>query len=81
LDLYWQYKCVDKDHQQWFDNERRRAIEEEIAKLLDACFIREVLRPDWLANLVLVPKKNNRWRMCIDYTSLNKVCLKDPYPV
>jgi hypothetical protein len=46
LDLYWWYKCVDKDHQQWFDNERRRAIEEEIAKLLDACFIREVLHPD-----------------------------------
>jgi hypothetical protein len=41
-----------------FDDERHRAIEEEIAKLLDAGFIREVLHPDWLANPVLVPKKN-----------------------
>ena len=39
-----------------FDDKRHRAIEEEIAKLLDAGFIREVLHPDWLANPVLVPK-------------------------
>jgi hypothetical protein len=63
-----------------FDNKRRGAIEEEIAKLLDAGFIREVLHPDWLANPILVPKKN-KWRMCVDYMSLSKVCLKDPYPL
>ena len=63
-----------------FDDERCRAIEEEIAKLLDAGFIREVLHADWLANPGLVPKKNNKWRMCVDYTSLNKACPKDPYP-
>jgi hypothetical protein len=56
----------------WFDDERRRAIEEEIAKLLNTGFIREVLHADWLANPILVPKKNNKWRMCVDYTSLNK---------
>ena len=61
-----------------FDDERRGAIEEEIAKLLDAGFIREVLHPDWLTNPVLEPKKNNKWRMCVDYTSLNKACPKDP---
>jgi len=65
----------------WFDNERRRAIDEEIAKLIDVGFIREVLHPDWLANLVLVPKKNNMWRVCVDYMSLNKACPKDPYPL
>jgi hypothetical protein len=64
----------------WFDDGRRKAIEEEIAKLLDAGFIRELLHPDWLANPVLVPKKN-KWRMCVDCTSLNKACLKDPYPL
>jgi hypothetical protein len=65
-----------------FDDERRKAIEEEIAKLLDVDFIREVLHPDWLANPILVPKKNNKWRMCVDYiyTSLNKACPMDPYP-
>jgi putative transposase len=39
----------------------------------------EVFYPDWLANPVLVLKKNNTWRMCIDYTSLNKACPKDPF--
>jgi len=63
-----------------FDDERHRAIEEEIAKLLDVGFIREVLHLDWLANPILVPKKN-KWRMCVDYMSLNKACPKDPYPL
>ena len=39
----------------------------------------EVFFPEWLANLVLVLKKNNKWRMFIDYTSLNKACPKDPF--
>ena len=64
-----------------FDDERRKAIEEEIAKLLDAGFIKVVLHLDWLVNPILVPKKNNKWRMCVNYTSLNKACPKDPYPL
>jgi hypothetical protein len=47
--------------------------------LLDASFIKEVYHPDWLANPILVPKKNKEWRMCVDYTDLNKVCKKDPF--
>ena len=39
----------------------------------------EVFFPEWLANPVLVLNKNNKWRMCIDYTSLNKACPKDPF--
>ena len=39
----------------------------------------EVFFPEWLANPVLVLKKNNKWHMCIDYTSLNKACSKDPF--
>jgi hypothetical protein len=34
--------------------------------------------PDWLTNPVLVPKNNKDWRMCVDYTDLNKACKKDP---
>ena len=64
-----------------FAEERRKAIGEEIARFLAAGFIMEVLHPDWLANPVLVLKKNGSWRMCIDYTSLNKVCPKDPFPL
>jgi hypothetical protein len=62
-----------------FAEEKRKAIGEEIARLLAAGFIMEVFYPDWLANLVLVLKKNNTWRMCIDYTSLKKACPKDPF--
>jgi hypothetical protein len=47
--------------------------------LLDVGFIKEVYYPDWLANLVLVPKKNKEWRICVDYTDLNKACKKDPF--
>ena len=42
-------------------------------------FIKEVYHPEWLANPVLVCKKNNEWRMCVDYTDLNKHCPKDPF--
>src|SRR5215216_6545366 len=62
-----------------FSEEKRRTIGEEVAKLLATGFIMEVFHPEWLANPVLVLKKNNTWHMCIDYTSLNKVCPKDPF--
>ena len=64
-----------------FDEEKRRAIGEEIAKLLTVGFIKEVHHPEWLANPVLVRKKNRKWRMCVDYTGLNKACPKDPFPL
>ena len=60
-----------------FNEEKRRLIGEEIAKLLAADFIKEVYHPEWLSNPILVKKKSGKWRMCVDYTSLNKACLKD----
>ena len=57
------------------------AIGQEIAKLLAARFIREVFHSDWLANPVLVKKKARKWRMCVDYTGLNKACPKDHFPM
>jgi ribonuclease HI len=44
-------------------------------------FIKEVFHPEWLANPVLVKKKGGKWRMCVDYTGLNKACPKVPYPL
>jgi hypothetical protein len=61
--------------------ERQDFIRKEVRKLLDVGFIEEVHHPIWLANLVVVPKANGKLRMCIDYTSLNKACPKDPYPL
>jgi hypothetical protein len=69
-----------KQHLLCFIDEKCKAIGEEIMKLLSAGFIREVFHPEWLANPVLVKKKNKKWRMCVDYTSLNKACPKDPFP-
>jgi hypothetical protein len=64
-----------------FDEEKRRAIGEEIHKLMVAGFIKEVFHPEWLANPVLVRKKGGKWRMCVDYTGLNRACPKVPYPL
>jgi len=62
-----------------FAQDRKEAIRVQVTWLLTAGFIREVTHPDWLANLVLVKKKNGEWRMCVDYTDLNKHCPKDPF--
>jgi hypothetical protein len=64
-----------------FDEEKCRAIGEEVHKLMAAGFIKEVFHPEWLANPVLVMKKCGKWRMCVDYTGLNKACPKVPYPL
>ena len=52
---------------------------EEVHKLHEVEFIREVYYLDWLANVVMVKKANGKWRMCIDFTDLNKACPKDNY--
>ena len=64
-----------------FNLEGDNAIKEEVHKLVTAEFIREVYYPDWLANIVMVKKANGKWRMCVDFTDLNKACPKDSYPL
>jgi hypothetical protein len=61
--------------------EQKDFIRKEVRKLLDVGFIEEVHHPVWLANPVIIPKANGKLRMCIDYTSLNKACPKDLYPL
>ena len=61
--------------------ERQKAINEEVSKLLQAGAIREVEYPEWLANVVLVKKANKKWRLCIDFTDINKECPKDSFPL
>ena len=62
-----------------FALERDQAVREEVAKLLTVGFIREVYYPDWLVNVVLVKKANGKWRMCVDFTNLNKACPKESF--
>jgi hypothetical protein len=53
----------------------------EVKMLLSAGVIREVTYSEWLANTVMVKKANGKWRMCIDFTNLNKACPKDEFPL
>ena len=50
-------------------------------KLKQAGAIKEVFYPDWLANTVVVKKKNGNWRVCIDFIDPNKACPKDLFPI
>jgi hypothetical protein len=61
--------------------EKVKAVEAEVQRLQDAKVIREVLYPVWLANTILVKKKNGKWRMCVDFTDLNKARKKDDFPL
>ena len=61
--------------------DRKKATQSDVQKLLDAGVIREVQYPEWMANVVMVPKKNGNWRMCIDFTTLNKFCPKNEFPL
>uniref|UniRef100_A0A2N9HJY0 RNA-directed DNA polymerase n=1 Tax=Fagus sylvatica TaxID=28930 RepID=A0A2N9HJY0_FAGSY len=70
-----------KQKRRVFAPERNAAITEEVDKLLQAGFIREVYYPEWLANVVMVKKSTRKWRMCVDFTDLNKACPKDSYPL
>ena len=60
---------------------RRQAAIAEAEKLKQASFVGEAQYTTWLANVVLVKKPNGKWRMCVDYTDLNKACPRDAYPL
>ena len=64
-----------------FAPERDQAITEEVRKLQEASFIREVYYPDWLANVVMVKKASGKWQMCVHFIDLNKASPKDSYPL
>nr|GEV16747.1 reverse transcriptase domain-containing protein [Tanacetum cinerariifolium] len=61
--------------------ERTKAIQAEVEKLVEAGIMREVYYHDWLSNPVMVKKHDGSWRMCVDFTDLNKACPQDCYPL
>ena len=68
-----QHRCSSKDHSD--------AVKDEVIKLKQVGAIKEVFYPEWLANIVVVKKKNGKWRVCVDFADLNKACPKDPFPM
>ncbi|KAJ9557123.1 hypothetical protein OSB04_011737 [Centaurea solstitialis] len=70
-----------KQKRRKFAPERNKVINDKVDNLLKIGKIREVKYPEWLANVVVVQKKNGKWRVCIDFTDLNKACPKDPFPL
>ena len=57
-----------------------KVIKSEVKKPIDSGFIMEEQHPDWVANIVLVLKKNEKIQICIDYHDLNTACPKDEFP-
>ena len=57
------------------------AVNLEVQRLKEAGVIREIFFPRWLANTVAVKKKNGKWRVCVDFTDLNRACPKDLFPM
>lgn len=81
LDIYPDAKPV-KQGLRRFSEPKRKAIGQEIDRLLAAHFIEEIKKATWVANPVLVPKKHTTiLRMCVDFTALNKCCPKDHFPL
>ena len=70
-----------KEHLRRSITEKRKAIGEEVARLLVAEFIREIYHSEWLANVVMVPKKDDSLGMCIDFKHVNRACPKDHFPL
>lgn len=68
-----------KQKKRVFNQERYEAIHDEVDKLLKAGFIRKVNYPQWVLNVVMVKKANGKWRMCVNFTDLNKICHKDNF--
>jgi hypothetical protein len=62
-------------------NKKVTTTKSEVQRLLVAGFVREVQYPSLLANVVMVKKKNDKWRMCTNFTDLNKWCPKDDFPL
>ncbi|XP_019087469.1 PREDICTED: uncharacterized protein LOC109127325 [Camelina sativa] len=61
--------------------DQAKAVQDEVERLIKADQIMEVQYPDWLANPVVVKKKKRKWRVCVDFTDLNKACPKDSFPL
>lgn len=56
-------------------------MKQDVQKLLDVNFIYPISNSQWVSPLVVIPKKNGKWRICVDYIELNKSTQKDHFLV
>ena len=56
-----------------------KLLKQKVKRLKEAEAIKEIFCPEWLANTVVVKKKNDKWKVCVDFTDLNQV--KDLFPM
>jgi hypothetical protein len=56
-------------------------VREDLDKFIDARFIYPIKTTQWLSPLLIVPKKNGKLRICVDYRKLNAQTKKDPFPL
>ena len=80
LNIDLMYPLV-RQKQKIFALERNKIVNKEVDRLLEIDVIEPYQYPQWLSNVVVVKKKNDKWRVYIDFTNLNKACLKDSYPL
>ena len=67
--------------QRWMNLALKDIVKEELQKLLNVNFIYPISDNKWVSPLVVVPKKNGKWKICVDYRELNKATLKDYFPL
>ena len=68
-----------KKPSQHSSKEHSNVVKEEVIKLKRVEAIKEIFYLEWLANTVVVRKKSGKWRVCVDFTDLNKACSKGPF--
>jgi len=59
----------------------KETVKEELQKLLQVGFIYPISDSQWVSCLVVVPKKNGKWIICVDYRELNMAEIKDHFPL
>ena len=75
------YVIPKKQLPQRSSRDHSNAIKDEVTKLQQTGAIKEVFYLEWLANTVVVKKKNEKWQVCVDFMDLNKACPKYPFPM
>ncbi|XP_022871363.1 uncharacterized protein LOC111390537 [Olea europaea var. sylvestris] len=79
LDVFtWKHKDMKR---RALNPERYEALKDEVDKLSHSGFIREAIYLKWISNPILVKKPSGKWRVCVDFTNLNKACPKDSFPL